>query len=325
MNIAVMGAGLTGAYLYRLLKARNRAVVDVFDRGPGTRCGLTPCAWGTSRGFHDLVEASGLDPSRYILKRTDHIIMDGLRIKADLMTFDKPGLIRDLLQGAKVSYSLPDLAGYDRIIDATGAARAFLPPVEDDVILPCLQRRVEADVPLGNQIQLGRIGYGWCFPLTSREYHIGCGSLLSDPRTIMGGLGFIADSMWRSTIICACSGSIRLSGPHYSGPFVALHGKTEVWGVGEAIGCVAPLAGDGIIPGMKSVQILIEFWDDPSGYRDAILREFRWMKEERAVVEKLRKGASLSLGDAWVLKKNSRRMGMQVRIGQAARLLEHLR
>ena len=44
MKIAIIGAGMTGAYLYKLLVAKGHSV-DIFDRYPGTRCGLTPCAW----------------------------------------------------------------------------------------------------------------------------------------------------------------------------------------------------------------------------------------------------------------------------------------
>ncbi len=85
MKIAVMGAGMTGAYLYCLLQTQ-RHTIDLYDKPAGTRCGLTPCAWGTSRGFNELVQASGLDPTKYLLKSFDYVIMDGLKIKADLMT-----------------------------------------------------------------------------------------------------------------------------------------------------------------------------------------------------------------------------------------------
>jgi hypothetical protein len=95
--------------------------------------------------------------------------------------------------------------------------------------------------------------------------------------------------------------------------------------VGEAIGCVAPLAGDGVVPGMKSVKILLEHWNDPDGYTAAILKEFEWMNKEREVINKLRTADRLNLKDAWVLKKNARRMGMQVELRDAVVLLKALR
>ena len=315
---------MTGAYLHRLLAAEGHSI-DVFDKDPGTRCGLTPCAWGTTRGFAELVKASGLDPSQYILKHHDHVIIDGLKIGADLMTFDKRGLIKDLLDDVEISYSQPDVTRYDRTIDATGVSRALLPPIIEDFILPCVQFRVRTDGPLKNQIKLGGIGYAWCFPLSENEYHVGCGSFISDPRKILKELGWTWNDTSQSKIICACTGTIRLAGPECSQPFVVGGTDHEVWGVGEAIGCVAPLAGDGVIPGMRSAQILAERWEDPFGYKKAILREFRWMRDERKVVDKLRRNETLGLGDAWALKKNSRRMAMEVGLKEAAMLLKHLR
>jgi flavin-dependent dehydrogenase len=323
LKIAIIGAGMTGAYLYRLLRGRGHTV-SIFDKRLGTRCGLTPCAWGTSRGFRELVTDSGLDPSHYIFQRFDYIVLEGLRLKADLMTFDKQRLIKDLLLDAEVDYSPPDLGGFDRIIDATGVARALLPPLKDDLILPCIQYRLKTELLLDNRIKLGRIGYAWCFPLSDREYHLGCGSLLADPRTVLKGLNWM-DERDTQKVLCACEGGIRLTAPVYSQPFVAAGTAGEVWGVGEAIGCVAPLAGDGIVPGMKNVQLLLKWWNDPAGYTRAVLKEFDWMKPERGVVDKLRKNRSLGLNDARVLKKNSRRMGMQVGLKEAAALLKWLR
>jgi flavin-dependent dehydrogenase len=323
LKIAILGAGMTGAYLYRLLSTKGLEI-DLFDRKPATRCGISPCAWGTSRGFRELVQAAGLDPARYILGRFDYVMMDGLRIKADLLTFDKPALIRDLLQGAEIRHGRPDPLSYDRAIDASGVSRYLLPPIADDLVLSCIQYRIESGTPLANRIKLGGIGYAWCFPLSGREYHIGCGSLLNDPRRILQDLGW-TDSDPSAKRLCACGGLIRLSGPHYSGPFFQRVETGEIWGVGEAIGCVAPLAGDGIVPGMKSVQILLAHWDDPSGYEQAVLQEFGWMKKERLVLDRLRKSQTLGLREALVLKRNSKRMGMKVGLKQAAGLLKHLR
>jgi len=326
LKVAIAGAGMTGAYLYRLLRNRGHEV-DIFDRDPGTKCGASPCAWGTSRGFAELVEASGLDPEKYILRRSDYVIIDGIRIPGDLYTFDKPALIKDLLEGAQIIPAPLHVAGHNRIIDATGASRFFLLPFQQDLLLPCIQWRIRTGTDLQNRIQLGKIGYAWCFPLSDGEYHIGCGSLISDPHKILKGLGWIENltQSGNGKILCACSGKIRITGPHYAQPFVRDDGPAEVWGVGEAIGCVAPLAGDGIISGMKSAQILLDYWDDPGGYEKAILREFNWMKSERTIIDKLRRNVILSVKDAWVLKKNSRRMRMEVGLKEAIGLLKNLR
>jgi hypothetical protein len=140
----------------------------------------------------------------------------------------------------------------------------------------------------------------------------------------MEELGWVGKNA-SQTIICTCAGKIRLTAPQYSQPFVMDEKGSAVWGGGEAIGCVAPLAGDGIIPGMRSVQILMQWWDDPKGHTAAILREFSWMKPERRVIDKLRGNGPLGMKEAWVLRKNSKRMGMKVGLKEAGMLVRNLR
>jgi flavin-dependent dehydrogenase len=320
---AIAGAGITGAYLYRLLTNQGQDV-HIFDIAPETQCGISSCAWGTSRGFEELVAASGLDPQRYILRNFDHFFMDGVKLGAMLMTFDKPKLVRDLLRDGEVKSAFVDTQAYDRVIDATGVDRAFLPPIPDDLILPCVQYRVRTQYPLANRIQLGKIGYAWCFPLSKDTYHIGCGSLAKDPREVMAELGWVRDDFSSDSghILCECTGSYRVTAPHYAMPFFSASGR--VWGIGEAIGCVGPLAGDGVVPGMRSVQLLLAHWNHPEGYSNAILREFSWTLAERRIIDKLLQTQDLGLGDAWMIKRNARRMGVRVPFRKAATLMTHL-
>jgi flavin-dependent dehydrogenase len=324
MRIAIVGAGVAGSYLYRLLQG-NAHTVDLYDKPAATRCGIRPCAWGTSSGFRDLVSAAGLDPDRYILVESDYVMIDQVRIPGRLMTFDKQRLIRDMRGKAEIMDGRPDRSLYNRIIDATGVSRAMLPRIEDDLVLPCLQYRIRTERPLDNRIRLTSIGYAWIFPLGRGEYHIGCGSLVMDPWKVLLSTGWVDLNIWKKEVICKCRSSIRINSPHRSLPFVGARGGCEIWGVGEAIGCVAPLAGDGIVPGLRSAQLLVKWWDDPLRYQRAVLREFRWMREERKVVDKLRRNEALRLKDAWVLKKNSERMGMEVRVKEANKLLKNLR
>ncbi|KAF0214759.1 MAG: hypothetical protein FD174_4303 [Geobacteraceae bacterium] len=304
-KLAIAGAGMTGAYLFRLLKNEG-CEVHLFDREPVGECGLTPCAWGTSADFIKLVEKAGLAAEKYILRRLDYILIDDVKIKADLITFDKPQLVKDLLKDAEIRFAPLPISRYDRVIDATGVSRALLPSIEDDIILGCCQYLIETAEPLENRIKLGGIGYAWCFPLSRNLYHVGCGSLVADPQCILKKLGWLESATPRheKKILYGCGDGI--------------------WGVGEAIGCVAPLAGDGIVPGMRSVQLLLDAWDKPQQYREAVLDEFRWMKDERGVIDRLRKAEGVGIRDARVLRRNSRRMGMQVGLREAIALLKNL-
>ncbi len=323
LKIAIVGGGITGAYLYRLLKRRGQNV-EIFDIKPATRCGISPCAWATTQEFNDLVASAGLHPSTYILTVSDYIIMDGIRMNARFMTIDKPRLIGDLLHDARLNHAQPLKEKFDRIIDATGSSRKILPPIEEDTVLQCVQFRIRTNTPRDNEVKLGNLGYAWRLPLSNNEYHIGCGSLVTDPMNVMKDIAWMQD-IRDSAIVCGCKGMIRATGTDRSRPFFKVSDGHEVWGIGESIGCVGPLAGDGIIPGMKSVHLLLDHWNDPSGYTKAIMKEFGWMGPERDIIIKLRDQGSLRRADAWVLRKNARRMGMDVRLKDAATLLRHLR
>jgi flavin-dependent dehydrogenase len=326
LKIAIAGAGTTGAYCYRLLSIQGLDV-HVYDGKHKPACGISPCAWGTSRGFMELTSVAGLTPEKYILQRFDSVLMDDFAVKGELMTFDKPAFIRDLLEGAEIRKGPIQVGRYDRIIDATGVSRSFLPSINNDLLLPAIQCRIKTEERLENRIKLGGVGYAWCFPLGARGYHIGCGTLIGDPAIYFKQLNWLPkeSSHPHTKTLCACTGTLRLTGPHHSQPFSVDGASQGIWGVGESIGCVAPLAGDGIVPGMKSVQLLLKHWDDPMGYSRAILKEFEWMKTERHVIDKLLASSPLGIRDAWVLMKNSKRMALQVGLKQAIKFLRALR
>lgn len=326
MKIAIAGAGMAGAYLYRLLQKESRDEIHIYGHRHTTKCGISPCAWGATAGFNELLEHVNLEPEDYILQHLDHVVIDGTEIKVDIVTFNKPRLIHDLLNDTAVYYTPLNTSRYARVIDATGTSRAYLPPIKNDLVLLCAQSRVRSDKPLGNWVSLGYIGYAWCFPLSDSIYHIGYGSINESSFHALSEICKI----WKqdSHTVCACEGKIRFTCPHHSTPFVdnitIQGGSVPVWGIGEAIGCVGSLAGDGIVPGMKSAELLVQHWSDPERYTHSILHEFKWMKNERHVMDKIYRGEKLGFGDAWVFKNNARRAGMKIRLGQALRVLKGL-
>ena len=121
MKIAIAGAGTTGAYCYRLLK-KEGFDVHLFDRKKKTACGINPCAWGISRGFMNLASLAGLSPEKYILERFQSVLMDEVPVEVEIMTFDKPAFIQDLLGNSEIREGFVPTDRYDRIIDATGVS-----------------------------------------------------------------------------------------------------------------------------------------------------------------------------------------------------------
>ncbi|QSZ66055.1 hypothetical protein RJ40_00325 [Methanofollis aquaemaris] len=308
--MAVAGAGVAGSYLaFRLLDAGY--AVDLYDLPAQTACGTAPCAWMATRDFSAVLEAEGFEPEKYVTARFDVFLLQGQRVGADLMTIDKPALVADLRGGAEVRTGPLDPAGYDRVIDATGTARACLPPIAADDLCRCVQFRVrDGSGEALPAVRYVRGGYAWSFPLGGGERHVGCLSHLADPVGLVGKTGFLDGER-----LCGCRGRLRVTSPYGALPFVS----GNVWGVGEAIGCVYPLVGDGIVPALVSARLLLDHFDDPAGYTQAVLDAFPAMQQERTVLERMKDGRRPS--PAWLAEVDTSRLGIRVGVASAAGLL----
>lgn len=316
MKIAIAGAGITGAYLFRLLR-KEGFVPDVYGSSHQTACGINSCGWGTSLGFKELVKEAELDPDDYIIGRFDHMFLHDIRVKAEFYTIDKPRFVNALSESAEVKLTPLNPSSYERIIDATGVARAYLPPIQNDLLMNCIQFKVKSGESDEVKVKIGGDGYAWYFPLGDVA-HIGYGSIKRRPESKIDGKTLSGWSIKEP--ICSCRGVVRVSAPDASRPFI-LNGPPQIIGVGESVGCVSPLVGDGIVDGMRSVRILLDNWDNPEGYSEKLLREFNWLDKERKVVDKLSKSRSLSILDGRVLLENSRkRMGIRMGLIDALRM-----
>ena len=324
-RVAIAGAGMIGSYLHRLLESEGMKADIYGDARTHAACGINPCAWGSTSDFRKHVEAAGLDPESYILKDFNVVRFEGVDMNAHLLTFDKPRLIQDLRKGVAVSDGPIPPHKYQRIIDATGLRRAYLPRIKDDLIVPCVQYRVRREKSDSSKviIQYGNLGYSWLFPLSDTEFHIGAGSVLADPRETLRESGFMDAA---GKILCGCSGKVRSTSPFDSQPFVSTDSAlgSDVWGVGESIGAVAPIAGEGVAPGMASARILVANWDRPQRYTSRVLEEFSWMMGERKVIDKVARGERLRLKDWLILRKTGRRMGSDVSLAETREFLKCL-
>ncbi|QYZ78299.1 hypothetical protein E2N92_02055 [Methanofollis formosanus] len=301
---------MAGSFLASRLSDAGHAV-DLYDRPVQTACGAAPCAWMATRDFPAVLEGEGLEPEDYVTERFDAFLFQGQRVTADLMTIQKPALIADLREGAGVRTGPLDPAGYDRIVDATGTARAYLPPIGGDDLCRCVQFRVRGGKgEVLPAVRYVRGGYAWSFPLGSDERHVGCLSHLADPSGLIGKTGFLDGER-----LCACRSRLRVTSPYRALPFVS--GK--VWGVGEAIGCTYPLVGDGIVPALVSARLLLDHFEDPAGYTRAVLDAFPAMQRERALLERMKGGRRPS--PAWLAEVDTSRLGIRVGMASAAGLI----
>lgn len=288
-KILIAGAGIAGGYLWRLLVKRGMSVgdIEIVDPGSRTRCGIPSCGFATTRQFFTLCREVGLEPEKYILASPDIGYANSTKfsVKGYMFSIDKPAFIRALLEGAIV-HSSPGDTAVERIIDATGTARACIGEYEHDALCPCIQRKVEFPAQPVLAEYTHNVGYAWVIPLEGNNAHVGIGSITNASEAMKN----VVDGLAQGTkTICACQGFIRGTGPIL--PLV----RGNVWAVGEAGGMVDPISGAGIVPAMVSAKLLVEHWDDPKGYEAAIMKKYGWFRKSAKLVEEWQERGSLNI------------------------------
>jgi len=110
------------------------------------------------------------------------------------------------------------------------------------------------------------------------------------------------------------------SSPRPDGPLVV--------GVGESIGTVYPLLGEGIIPSMQCVNIFVEHMNDMEAYSEAVLKHFDvYAKVYRFIKAKMDGNFSLlrNFPDLasiyWHMRTNERRYGLETKLGDILKVI----
>jgi flavin-dependent dehydrogenase len=314
MDIAIVGAGVAGSSIYRLLQLYSntfKGTVDLYSVRETQPCGIHPCAWMTHGiTFSEMMDILRIPADRYTIRNFSEMDFDGHLISCDLRTIRKPAFLRDLQGMVNVRYEPVNPDAYDVVVDCTGVARALLPPVQGDLIAPTLQYRVRRNTSspevLLPRIRFVRSGYAWSFPLDRTHLHIGVGSLQEDLGTSLNMTGFLGNG---DIVECQCRSSVRVGTPQNMQP--AHHGN--IWGVGESIGTVSPLVGDGIVP---SIQCACRFVGDLlegslDKYPGHVLTDFAWMEEERMVINRMiARDGQIGLRDLMLMRDHASRFGL---------------
>ncbi|MEM0121145.1 MAG: NAD(P)/FAD-dependent oxidoreductase [Thermoprotei archaeon] len=270
IRIAVVGLGVAGSYLVARLSRETHHEVYGFDMLPYAD---SKCAWGGSK--HELariLRPFDIDFEEYILYegRRLHVVFDGKGERViptvGLVTFDKNRVEDRLVQlaaesGAKITrgrrVGVDELVNFDLIVDATGVYRSILPKINSDIIFPNLEYRVEyeGEPPYDDFTVIpypGLTGYTWFFPLGSRVAHVGGGDKLHRQKE------YVEEFMQKygGKKLKTIARPIRLLPFGRTQPIHIRRGGSLIVGVGEAIGTVFPLLGEGIIPSFQSSEIL---------------------------------------------------------------------
>lgn len=263
MRIAIVGAGVSGSYLACMISKMGHEIEVYETNVEGAHWPI--CAWGGSKNMLEkFSQQAGLEFNEYInhTGRTLRIDLPGNKVEylelKGLVTYDKRKWESDLLRGVRVSYGRKCnlesqlLSEYDLVIDCTGFHRSLLPKSEEDFIIPAYEYLVENLKDIEDFYVIGykgARGYFWCFPLSKGEAFVGAGDL---DRRYYGISEFLARHP-ECNIKKKIGRPIRLAPPRRMQPFY----WNNVVGVGESIGCVFPMLGEGIIPSLICCDIFL--------------------------------------------------------------------
>ena len=310
-----MGCGPGGSYLYRLLQQKKpKPEVVLFDIPHHTACGVKGCAWGVSwPQFVELCREAGVSGGKYLLGNYDHVLINQLKIRAEVAIVDKPSLIKDLLAGkSPLNPSGAQLDAFDHIVDATGAQRAYLSPWSNRPIVAAVQMRItpkeSAPCPM---VFLNNTGYTWLFPLSQGEAHVGALSH-EGAEVAWQEIERVKQSLDARQVICSCTGQIRCHGPVL--PFT----EGKVWGLGEAIGLVDPISGAGIVPAMTSAKLMVENWESAPDYEMQVWRRYSYMVKEAGAMSRAMAGERPSYRDMLLPRRAFKTIGVKPSLPQVA-------
>ena len=339
MRIAIIGAGVSGSFLARMLKDEHE--VTIFEASSKDKH-FPVCAWGASRNMLDYYSRlADLDFDDYVLhigKKVKIKLPDGnveyLRCLG-LVTYDKKRWEEDMLQGIDVRYNTRcninnfPLHRYDYVFDCTGFHRSMLPKVSDELIVPAYEYMVD-NVKYDEFYILGykhATGYFWHFPLNNGKAFIGAG----DINKRYHGIDEFFNDNKDARIIMKIGRPIRITPPEHMQPFT----YKNVIGVGEAIGCVFPLLGEGIIPSLICSELLLNSIDnnriDLEYYRKQVIDRFKYYSDVYRLLRLLidrRFSKIRHLGILYNIYKNmkseERRFGFEVSLDKLRKMINAL-
>lgn len=244
-RVAILGAGPAGAFLARLLSDKGYTV-KVYDVSP--RLAAKPCGWGVPYTVEKVYKI----PGEAVLAEVNSftVTVDWTYTLSAEGRFgyivDKPALLKSLLEGVDATLGRTakprELEGW-LTIHARG--HAYYPGRKALAVQVLARGPWREDVAAAYYFS-GLLGYAWVFPLGGGLAKVGVGGLAS----------------W-ATLKSLLHGLLaRLKGEPASrleGAPIAVGGLTpRGLAVGEEIGAVMPLTGEGIRPGFLSAMALAD-------------------------------------------------------------------
>lgn len=337
VKVAVAGGGVAGSYFANLIK--DAYEVAVFERQKAESFRAI-CAWGTSKHeMRRLAGRIGLNFDEYILHEGKEMIVklpsgDEFSIKLKgLCTFNKKKFILDMHSRLKVYYGVDvkkvKMTNFDLIVDATGFHRALLPRIARDYYIPTVEYLVKYDSPPMEDFFLMPLthlgGYLWYFPLSNNLAHVGVGDYFNRHREALNE--FIRRTP--GEVIDVVGRPVRIAPPHLCAPIAS----DGVVGLGESIGTVHPVIGEGIIPGMQCAELLAQSLEEGiERYPLKVLKSFSVFYTIFQFIRKVHNSSfnyfrdfKLLLSPYLYMKLREDRFGMEIRLKDWLRIVESYR
>lgn len=335
MKIAVVGVGVAGAYLMNRLSDMHDVQVTGFERMPEEQHDAV-CAWATCENvMSGLAKNCGLHFDDYVMHEGRIMKIDlnsdyvDLKLKG-MVSYDKLKLIQDMVKGTDIKFGRaprkeelePD---YDLIIDATGFHRNFLPRLQKEMWIPCVQYKVKykpGKEPFDDfylRAFPSMTGYFWYFPLGNGYAHVGAGDFEK------GHNQFVDDFLkkYECETLKKVGRPVRISPPANCEPFT--DGRKTV-GVGESIGTVFALLGEGIIPATWCAELFVQNMHDLKAYRNAVLKKFEIYSQVFKFVQlKIQGKFSLVKNAGDMIKIYNHMRSHEDRYGMAVRMADMLK
>lgn len=288
--INVAGLGMSGSYLLRRLIDEG---MDARGFDPKRPDFYVPCGYATNLDRLKLfVKRAGIDPENYVLKESREVTFSGNNFEPvsfparGIGTFDKNRLERDMIDGLEMSHDQLR-SGSDFItVDATGVSRSLLGKHTADEQMYAVEYVTDkaAHEDFYFHFFARGLGYYWEFPLGG-HYHVGAGSVSRD--TVMDALKGIERKR-------TAARKIRMK------PLLDAISCENVIGVGESIGLVSPITGEGILPALESAEMLFQClrrYDDleeiKRGYENMIRKKFGYYYGLHDLVSAIQHGDKL--------------------------------
>jgi flavin-dependent dehydrogenase len=343
MHFAIAGAGVAGSYLGNMLQKRGHHV-DIFEASEKEKH-WPVCAWGASRHMLESFSyKAGLNFNNYIFHIGQKLRIElpnnneeQLELKG-LATYNKHAWENDLLKDTKVTYGVKltretvPFDKYNYLIDCTGVHRTLLPKSKQDFMIPAYEYLLE-NVHGPEEFYVisykGAKGYFWYFPLENGRAYMGAGDI---ERKYYGIEKFFKQHA-EAKIIKKVGRPIRLAPPKRMEPFY----DGNIVGVGESIGCVFPMLGEGIIPSLICCDLFLQVLDsnkdkfDFKQYRKLVLHRFGYYDDVYKIVrlkmeDKLStmRHVNLMMSMYRNMKKEEKRFGFEVSLDKMTRLVNAL-